>query len=409
MKPDREQQETLDKLKIAAEQIISGATNQQVQIDKIDRLTEKGRRNLLLRCFIKPIKDLPSSFIIKKVETENYNPDNIDWDTRRFFNDWIGTQFLNEISSKHSPSIYGGDKPALKDTASHNGMASLRDLGFIIIEDVLHRNSLVESLLGNNCNYAEWALLKYATCLGQLHIDTLGKKAEFQELYNKVSPNMKPAKASVNVSQHKSRFENMGIEFTRDLLNDLDTIHQTVSNPGEFLVYIHGDACPDNVLDTGSQLRLIDFETGYFGHALIDAVFARMMFPSCWCSKRLPHKIVKQMEDTYRSILVQKCSVAEDDKIFESNLVDVCGFWLLDTLSRHFESALKKDEDFGISTIRQRILARLETFIVTSQEFNRLPGLRATSCQLLDLLRHRWSDTPELPFYPAFLSDTISL
>lgn len=389
MKIDREEQEIFNRLSIAAEQILSAA-NKQIKIDKIERLTEKGRRNLLLRCFTKPINNLPSSFIIKKVETQNYNPDNIDWNTRRFFNDWIGTQFLNRISNiQHSPDIYGGD----------------RDLGFIVIEDVLHRNSLVESLLGDDQDRAEWALLEYATCLGQLHIDTIGKQAEFQELYNQVSPNMKPAKASVNIPLHQSRFENMGINSTSDLLNDLETIHQTVSNPGEFLVYVHGDACPDNVLDTGNKLRLIDFETGYFSHALIDATFARMMFPSCWCSKRLPNKMVKQIEDTYRSILVQQCSVSKDDEIFESNLVDVCSFWLLDTLSRHFESALEQDKVFGISTIRQRILARLETFIVTSQEFNRLPGLRNTSSQLLDLLRHRWSDVAELPLYPAFLNE----
>jgi len=40
-----------------------------------------------------------------------------------------------------------------------------------------------------------------------------------------------------------------------------------------------------------------------------------------------------------------KSSICEDDRIFETALVKVCGFWLLDTLMRHggLERALRKD------------------------------------------------------------------
>ena len=385
---DRSQQ-AFEPFIIATEQILSAALNNQIHINEIECLTEKGRRNLLLRCFINPVNGLPSSFIIKKVETESYNPDDADsWDTRRFFNDWTGTQFLNTISSKfkHSPRFYGGD----------------RNLGMIVIEDVQHRNSLVEPLLGSDRAYAEWVLLQYAACLSQLHSDTLGKAAEFEELYKTLSPDMKFTKVDVNIQQHQSRLENLGIQPRSDWLQDLETIQKTMSDPGDFLAYIHTDACPDNVLDTGRELQLIDFETGRFGHAFIDAACGRMMFPSCWCSKRLPDAMVRQMENTYRTILIQHCPVAEDDRVFETALVNSCGFWLLYTLSRHFEYALNKDGYFGISTIRQRILARLSAFVAISQKLNQLPGLRDTSSRLLNLLHQRWSDVPDLPLYPAF-------
>ena len=66
------------------------------------------------------------------------------------FNDWLGSQFLNRVSSKHkhSPYFYGGN----------------RHLGLIVIEDVQHHNSLVEPLLGNDRDRAESALLQYAIC-----------------------------------------------------------------------------------------------------------------------------------------------------------------------------------------------------------------------------------------------------
>jgi hypothetical protein len=388
-----EEQAAFDPLRIAAEQILSANLEERIQIDEIERLSEQGRRNLLLRCVIHPVNGLPSSFIIKKVETAIYNPDDAEsWDTRRFFNDWMGSQFLSTISSesKHSPHFYGSD----------------RNLGFIILEDVQHRNSLVESLLGTDHDRAERSLIQYAACLGQLHTDTLGKATEFEKLFQKIAPNFeitKPAsRATANIEQQQLILENLGIQPNSNWLHDLESIDRVVNHPGEFLAYIHADACPDNVLDTGEELRLIDFETGCFGHALIDATYGRMMFPSCWCANRLTDSIIRQMEDTYRQILIQNCPVVADDSIFETALVNACGFWLLFTLTRHLEAALEKDLDWGISTTRQRILARLEAFISTSQEFNQLTGLCDTSSRLLDLLRQRWSETPSLPLYQAF-------
>ena len=381
--------ETFDSLRVAAERLLSAALNNSIEIERVECLTEAGRRNLLLRCFIQPVEGIPASFIIKKVEGDNYDPDRANAsDTKRLFNDWVGSQFLNAIPSqvKHSPRFYGGD----------------RLLGAIVIEDVQHRNSLVEPLLGSDRDRAEWALLEYATCLGHLHGDTIGKVEEFKRLYRTLSPNKKFPQVRIDIAKYQSMLKNLGIEIDRGCLQDLEAINKTVSNPHEFLCYIHTDACPDNVLDTGTQLRLIDFETGCFGHALLDMVFGRMMFPSCWCSNRIPDTMVKQMEHTYREILIKHCRVAEDDNVFNAALVDACGIWLSETLLS-VKFVLDKDRDFGISTIRQRILARLSAFIATSQEFNRLPNLRSTSNKLLDLLGKQWSDIAPLPLYPAFL------
>ena len=380
----------LESFEVTAEKILSNLTGKKVRITKCDRLTEDGRRNLLLRCFIEPIDDLPKSFIIKKVEG-SYDLNNAkSWDTKRFFNDWIGSQFLNNLETEfqHSPRFYGGD----------------RNLGLIVIEDVKHCQRLVEPLLGSDRVLAERSLLQYSTCLAQLHGDTLGKAEEFSRMMRTVLLNFEPIKTSVNIDKHQQRLSDLGIECGNDWREDLEAIHQTVNQPEDFLAYIHADACPDNVLDTGEKLRLIDFETGHFGHAFLDATFCRMMFPTCWCSKKIPDDVIRKVEDTYRKTLISYFPLLENDEIYERNLISVCGFWLLYTLQRHFDDALEKEEDFGISTIRQRILARLESFIAISKECDRLTGLRDTSSLLLDLLSKRWSNVPSLPVYPAFIS-----
>jgi hypothetical protein len=110
------------------------------------------------------------------------------------------------------------------------------------------------------------------------------------------------------------------------------------------------------------------------------------------------------MERQYRLHLSRGCLEAQEDSVFETTLVTICGFWLLNTLSWQLERSLNEDRKWGISTVRQRVLARLEAFITTSDEFGHLPALRGLSSRLLELLNRRWPETAPLPLYPAFQS-----
>jgi hypothetical protein len=87
---------------------------------------------------------------------------------------------------------------------------------------------------------------------------------------------------------------------------------------------------------------------------------------------------------------------------FETALVAACGFWLVSTLSRQLANALEADRTWGIATVRQRLLARLEAFIITAEEFGQMTALRGMTSQLLELLHKAWPDVPPLPLYPAF-------
>ena len=108
------------------------------------------------------------------------------------------------------------------------------------------------------------------------------------------------------------------------------------------------------------------------------------------------------METAYRTELVKGCPEAEDDRIFEGALVTACAFWLMSTLSRQLGNAMEADRTWGIATIRQRVLARLEAFTATAEKFDQLPALRGTASTLLEMLQTAWPDTPTLPLYPSF-------
>jgi hypothetical protein len=386
--------EDFSSLASAAERMLSEAFGSSIHFSNIERLSEPERRNLILRCTSMATNSFPSSFIIKKVEADSYQPnDPKSWDTQRFFSDWVGSQFLSSLgnSAHHGPQFYGGS----------------RDTGFIILEDLGPHRSLVEPLLHEDANSAEATLLRYSARLGKLHTDTINHASAFEELWHSVNTTGQSFAPKANELEEGTQkvlriLEGSGVVAEANVLQELRSIPVAVTSPGPFLAYIHGDPCPDNVFDSSEQLRLIDFEFGHFGHALIDAAYGRMIFPTCWCANRLPQSIVKQMESQYRTELIHGCPEAQEDSVFEKELVTICGFWLLNTLGWHLENALKEDQNWGIASIRQRILARLEAFVNTSEEFGHLPAVRGTAGRLIDILHERWHEVLPLPIYPAF-------
>jgi hypothetical protein len=393
-------QEAFTPLLAAAERILSSTLGGPVHLDSVERLTKEGRRNLLLRCGSSgPSGNFPASFILKKVEMSGDSSAEANaWDTRRFFSDWAGAQFLSTVRPEagHSPRFYGGD----------------RELGFFILEDLGPHRSLVEPLLEEDAASATRALLHYAARLGRLHAETIGRAALYDSIFQASgSTAMTFAHDLGGLQEQIKRFqaglERLGAPSETSLSRDFETISAALTNPGSFLAYIHSDPCPDNVFYNGEQLRLIDFEFGHFGHALIDGVYGRMMFPTCWCANRLPPVLVSQMETTYRAELVKGCPEAQEDRVFETALMIGCGFWLLNSVGWFLDGALEQDREWGIATIRPRLLARLEAFSTTAAEFKQLSGLQGAASRLLDILRRRWPDSQPLPLYPAFRDETL--
>lgn len=375
----------------SAEPVLSQSLSRPVRLGEVNCLSDDERRNLLLR-----VHDLdggrPASFIIKKVVADSYNPaDLTSWDTSRFLNDWAGAEFLSKVlSNPRSARFYGGDHAE----------------GFFILEDLGEHRSLVEPLLEQDAASAEKALLGLWISLGAMHAETIGRSAAFQEIVSRLNPQASTSAPALTVAdglpQLRDQLEKFGAGVDAACLSEIEAVIDAVGNPGPFLSYVHGDPCPDNVFWDGRELRLIDFEFGGLGHALTDAAYARMLFPSCWCANRVPRDVVSRMEVAYRTELINGCPAAQDDAIFGGALTDVCGFWLVSSLSRSLAKAIEADRTWGIATIRQRVVARLEAFVATAEEFDRRPALRRVATRLLDALHAAWPELAPLPFYPAF-------
>lgn len=191
---------------------------------------------------------------------------------KRLLNDWVGAEFLSSLhpDNRISPVFYGGDL----------------EQGFFILEDLGEHHNLVNPLLQGDPVSAEDGLLKYYTALGSLHAMTAGRTGEFEAMFSARFPGQQPfAGELLGIGERMQKvyklLDQLSVPASKGLADEIKTVTDAVSLLGPFLVYIHGDPCPDNLFDMVEHYRFIDFEWGHFGHALLDAVYPRMIWPSC--------------------------------------------------------------------------------------------------------------------------------
>jgi hypothetical protein len=76
--------------------------------------------------------------------------------------------------------------------------------------------------------------------------------------------------------------------------------------------------------------------------------------------------------------------------------------WLFSSLARRLNVALKRDQTWGIWSIRGRLLWYLEAVSEMTDAASVLPGINKTARGWLSELRRRWPETTPLGLYPAF-------
>lgn len=310
-----------------------------------------------------------------------------------FLNEWTGVQFLTSVAGERpvAPTFYTGDEA----------------LGLIIMSDIGEGDGLHTFLLGHDSAAAEQALLRWATALGRMHALTVGKQHEYGQLRKSVELGQNTG-IDTRYTELAPLFSHlvgeMELPFAPGAELEVRTLTETMMKPGPFTAYTHGDPCPDNVILVDGQFRFIDFESGMFRHAMMDASFARLNFPWCWCSARLPEHLPLLMETTYRAELVKGCSEAADDTQFFHALTEGCAAWIL-LWSKWIplKRLLTEDITEDYATARQKMLFRLNTFVQMTRAFGHLEAMGETVHHIVVELRKQWPlEAQTMPYYPAF-------
>jgi len=377
----------------AAAAALSRSAGKPVPISKPRKLSDDGRRNLILRASAVLADGPPRPIIIKATRAAGYDAGAMDaYERFGFVKEWAATTLVGRRAERRD-----SDTVILASDVSQ-GVLVFQDFG----EELL---SMVQPLLYGSASEAEQALTTYAIALAGLHAETIGCHAEHAAIVRSAFP-----KANIPPPGHG------WIDYTRAVPillganlpdSEVALIAEHLQRPGGWLVLAHRDPCPDNVLmTTTGTAKLIDFEFAAPGHALLDAAYWKMGFPTCWCAGHVPKAIGERIDRAYRSVLAEAIPLAADDDAFrqESALISVA--WLFGSLASMLDASLREDTSWGISTRRSRILYYLQTAIEIITEADVLPGIRKVAAAWLDDLRGRWPSISPLASYPAFTTLT---
>lgn len=261
--------------------------------------------------------------------------------------------------------------------------------------------SMVATLLEGSWSAAEACLVGYATSLGHLHAASKNCRDRHAASVRTGDPNTRVANEigetwlarPIAVSLLGGELPEAEVTILRDRLRE----------PGPWSVLLHQDLCPDNVILTARGPVFLDFEFAAPGHAMLDATYWHVGFPTCWCAGRVPDALAEKADNAYRDAVARAIPEALNATSFikERALAMVAHMFV--GLAWHLEGALEHEEpSWGIATNRGRILWRIDAAIAASERVDVLAGIRTVAAEWLRILRDRWPDAAPLPLYPAF-------
>jgi hypothetical protein len=368
---------------------LSRASGRAIKLEQAQPLGEPDRRNLIARAAAVGDDGKARPVIVKATRSPGYDPaaENV-LETSGLAREWAATAYLSvrAAGGEHGCALLAGDVEA--------GILVFEDLGAGL-------RSLVDPLLRGTAEDAERALMSYATALARLHGDTVACRDAHHETFQSI---FGPGRARRPLGW---RFEN-DVEFIVDRIgqeppiSELELLSSRLCDPGPWLSLVHGDPCPDNALLVDGRIRLIDYEWARPSHALLDGIYWRMGFPTCWCAGRTPVDMCARVDAVYRAELAHAIPLALDDTAYRTEVAHMSAVWLFTCLSWRLDDALEGDESWGIWSIRGRLLWYLEAVIEMTDAAKALPGINQAARKWLSNLRGRWPDAKPLGFYPAF-------
>ena len=366
---------------------LSKASACTVKLDEVRVLSDGNRRNFIARAAARYPDRSVRSVIVKATRSPTYDPtDENGLQTSGLAKEWVACALLAARGLSHGSALLAGDVAS--------GIMVFEDLGEHLI-------SLVDPLLKGTAEQAERALGLYAMTLGRLHSDTVDCLNAHHEIFEVVFGSGRPRRAPgwrVERDAQLVADKIGGVPPT----SELALLSSRLSDPGPWLTLIHGDPCPDNSLFVGERIRLIDYEFSRPSHALLDGIYWRIGFPTCWCAGRIPADVISRVDATYRIELGNSIPLALEDTAYRIELTYMSAVWLFSSLSWRLGEALERDEKWGIWSIRGRLLWYLEAVIEMTDAASLLPNINKTAQGWLLELRRRWPEATPLGLYPAF-------
>ncbi len=335
----------------------------------------------------------PETVVVKRIlmpDAAGSRPEDQAGSQQRFQNEWAGLTLLSGMEKTRVVV------PTL--------IAARQQAGILVMAEVAGSATLDQLLLGADPDAAKQGLLDMCVTLAVLHAGTSNLKQQYESVIAEAGPAVvSPSPAQqcrYTLESVRGLAVALGVNAARGVDDEIEGLKSFFHGDGAFIGLLHNDACPDNFVTTDSGMKVWDFGFSSFGQFLVDGVYARMLFPSCWCVNRIPASVLNEMESAYRQRLATVIPEAMDDKLYGRSMVEACAYLVTDMLLQGLPDATRK---WGTATMGQRYVARFEAFADTAAQINHMTASGELFRDMAEALRTRWPDTDlELPLFPAF-------
>lgn len=323
-----------------------------------------------------------------------------DWLKAQVLNDYGSIQFMNQIPEldEYVPRFCEGEKetPSFRMTnVDTNGTGQQLD----------------EILLEGEADLAEKALIGLLKSLATIHKETIGKETAYLKIREGLGKNYeKLGGMDKCLTNYKNFLEKMSkhlsIDFAaHEIEAELKEVLEAVFKPKDLLGLTHWDPCPDNCMLVDDIVKVYDFESASYANVLIDGLYLSIRFPSCWCFSDIPQTVIDKAERAYRKVLSEKVPAIADDNYFMKQKATIMTFWLVQSTYRNLERTFTEDFRWGIATMRQRTLLRLELVTNMLKQQQMLPNILNIFEALGSELSQKWKgQVAAAKMYNAFLS-----
>jgi Ser/Thr protein kinase RdoA (MazF antagonist) len=300
-----------------------------------------------------------------------------------FGDELAALDYLNAMPVPVAPRLLGADPLA----------------GLLLMEDLGDGATLADSLMAAGRERVQAELIAYARALGSLHAWSMAHAGEAAGLRARHGPGDETGPRWRDAVQRgKEPFlataAALGVA-SDGVAEEIDQVHQMIIGTS-YLGLVHGDPCPDNVRLIDGTCRIVDYEYAGWGPVAYDAAYLLAPFPSCWCFARLPAEVAGPAVAAYRARL--ETAGIELGPDWESATTAVLAGAFLGR-GQMLADALDRDDEWGTTTMRPRLLAWLHTFTGRAGD-GTLPRLQATAAAMLDRLTERWAGI-RIPDYPS--------
>jgi len=308
-----------------------------------------------------------------------------------FGDELAALDYLNGMPVPVAPRLLGADPQA----------------GLLLMEDLGDGATLADSLMAAGRERVQAELIAYARALGSLHTWSMSHAGEAAGVRARHGPGDEAGPRWRDAVQrgkepYLTAAATLGVA-THGVAEEIDQVHRMIVGTS-YLGLVHGDPCPDNVRLIDGTCRIVDYEYAGWGPVAYDAAYLLAPFPSCWCFARLPNEVAGPAVEAYRASL--ETAGIELGPDWESITTAVLAAAFLGR-GQMFAEALDRDDDWGTTTMRPRLLAWLRTFTGRAGDGS-LPRLQATAAAMQDRLAERWAGI-RIPDYPSLAQDGSAL